>query len=95
MHLLSNLTALKIRGVYGVNNFGSISHVRLESARQLEYNQRANWIETCDCPPGYSGQHCEACSPGYKRDPLGKGPFVGCIPCKCDRFASHCDPVSG
>jgi len=95
MHILSNLTALKIRGVYSYDSVGFISHVRLESAQQLANGQEADWIEACECPPGYAGQHCQSCAPGFKRNPLGKGPYTGCIPCKCIHDVSHCDPASG
>jgi len=93
--VLSNLTALKIRATYTPSGSGYVDDIRLESAQQLPYNERATWIEMCTCPPGYVGQFCESCAPGYKHDPPGGGSFSQCIPCNCNSHAEYCDPDTG
>uniref|UniRef100_A0A452IMF2 Laminin subunit gamma-3 n=1 Tax=Gopherus agassizii TaxID=38772 RepID=A0A452IMF2_9SAUR len=92
--LLSNLTALRIQA--GSSNAPcrvSLSEVQLTSARP-GHSLPAWWVEECICPQGYTGQFCESCVPGYKREiPLG-GPFTSCIPCTCNQHGS-CDPNTG
>uniref|UniRef100_A0A8C4VW64 Laminin subunit gamma-3 n=1 Tax=Gopherus evgoodei TaxID=1825980 RepID=A0A8C4VW64_9SAUR len=71
----------------------SLSEVQLTSARP-GHSLPAQWVEECICPQGYTGQFCESCAPGYKREiPLG-GPFTSCIPCTCNQHGS-CDPNTG
>uniref|UniRef100_A0A8C0GGQ0 Laminin subunit gamma-3 n=1 Tax=Chelonoidis abingdonii TaxID=106734 RepID=A0A8C0GGQ0_CHEAB len=71
----------------------SLSEVQLTSARP-GHSVPAQWVEECICPQGYTGQFCESCAPGYKREiPLG-GPFTSCIPCTCNQHGS-CDPNTG
>jgi coxsackievirus/adenovirus receptor len=93
--ILSNLTALKIRATYTPSGSGFVDDIRLESAQQLPYNERATWIEMCTCPTGYVGQFCESCAPGYRHDPPGGGSFSQCIPCNCNSHADLCDPDTG
>ncbi|XP_067635534.1 basement membrane-specific heparan sulfate proteoglycan core protein isoform X4 [Eurosta solidaginis] len=39
----------------------------------------ASLVEKCTCPPGYSGDSCESCKPGYVREKYG--PWLGrCVP---------------
>lgn len=46
------------------------------------------------CPPGYTGQFCQSCAPGFKREiPFG-GPFISCVPCTCNQHGD-CDPLGG
>ncbi|XP_024048677.2 laminin subunit gamma-3 [Terrapene carolina triunguis] len=92
--LLSNLTALRIQaGSSDAPCRVSLSEVQLTSARP-GHSLPAQWVEECICPQGYTGQFCESCAPGYKREiPLG-GPFTSCIPCTCNQHGS-CDPDTG
>ncbi|KAK2501533.1 hypothetical protein MC885_006464 [Smutsia gigantea] len=94
--LLANLTALRIqaRG-QSPNSHGQVflTEVRLTSAQQ-GLSPPASWVETCSCPMGYTGQFCESCAPGYKREtPLG-GPYTNCVPCTCNQHGT-CDPNTG
>lgn len=70
-----------------------LSEVRLTSARAGPGVQ-AGWVEECACPPGYSGQFCQSCAPGFKRDVPFGGPFVACVPCACNQHGD-CEPRSG
>ncbi|XP_030875870.1 laminin subunit gamma-3 [Leptonychotes weddellii] len=70
-----------------------LTEVRLISA-QRGLSPPASWVETCSCPEGYTGQFCESCAPGYKREtPLG-GPYANCVPCTCNQHGT-CDPHTG
>ncbi|XP_042769208.1 laminin subunit gamma-3 [Panthera leo] len=70
-----------------------LTEVRLTSA-QRGLSPPASWVETCSCPKGYTGQFCESCAPGYKREtPLG-GPYTSCVPCTCNQHGT-CDPHTG
>lgn len=95
MSILSNLTAIKIRGTYTKNGIGFLDDVKLGTARRGAAGQPAGWIEMCTCPTGYVGQFCESCAPGYRHDPPNGGPFSGCVPCNCNGHADICDPESG
>ncbi|XP_042642814.1 laminin subunit gamma-3 isoform X4 [Tyto alba] len=90
--VLSNLTALRLR-VSPVQGRLFLSEVQLTSARPGP-GTRAGWVEECTCPPGYAGQFCQSCAPGFKREiPFG-GPFVSCVPCACNQHGD-CHPLAG
>lgn len=48
----------------------------------------APWVETCSCPPGFAGQFCEQCAPGFTREEPGNGPLSKCVPCICHRHGT-------
>lgn len=95
--VLSNLTAIRIRATYTNGNKGTgyLDDVRLESAQQVSFGQRATWIESCTCPTGYIGSFCESCAPGFRHNPPGGGSFAECVPCNCNGHADLCDNDSG
>ncbi|CAI5455823.1 unnamed protein product [Caenorhabditis angaria] len=96
--ILSNITAIKIRGTYSYKDIGYLSNVNLGSAGSVssELNPKpATWIEQCDCLQGFVGQFCESCDKGYKREQKFGGPFNRCIKCDCHGHSSSCDPESG
>ncbi|XP_046546813.1 LOW QUALITY PROTEIN: laminin subunit gamma-1-like [Haliotis rubra] len=94
--ILSNLTAIKIRGTYTTEGVGFIDDIKLETARRgFNAGDEASWVEQCTCPEGYVGQFCESCAPGYKRDPMNGGPFAMCVPCECNGHSTNCDVNSG
>ncbi|XP_071512701.1 laminin subunit gamma-1 isoform X2 [Panulirus ornatus] len=95
MSLLSNLTAIKIRGTYIYEGRGFLDDVMLETARRGVFGAPASWIEICTCPEGYVGQFCESCAPGYRHNPANGGPFATCIPCDCNNHADICDSETG
>ncbi|KFO99072.1 Laminin subunit gamma-3, partial [Calypte anna] len=92
--LLSNLTSLRLRLSRGpVPGRLSLSEVQLTSARP-GMGLQASWVEDCTCPLGYTGQFCQSCSPGFRREiPLGS-PFVSCVPCTCNQHGD-CHPLTG
>ncbi|XP_062496916.1 laminin subunit gamma-3 isoform X1 [Pezoporus occidentalis] len=92
--LLSNLTALRLRVSHGPGRGRlSLSEVQLTSAHPGP-GAGAGWVEECSCPVGYTGQFCQSCAPGFKREiPFG-GPFVSCVPCACNQHGD-CHPLSG
>ncbi|KAM4847896.1 laminin subunit gamma-3 isoform 1-T1 [Urocitellus parryii] len=96
--LLANLTALSIQASgRGPGPSGQVllSEVRLTSARpQRGLSPPASWVETCSCPRGYTGQFCESCAPGYKRETPQGGPYASCVPCTCNQHGT-CDPNTG
>ena len=77
--ILSNVSAIKIRGTFTHRDVGFLTRVKLESATMNPPNgnpKEANWVESCECPVGFVGQFCESCAPGFKRDPKFGGPFA-------------------
>ncbi|XP_058060994.1 laminin subunit alpha [Anopheles bellator] len=98
MMVLRDLSNIYIRASYWQNGLVSvISDVSLSMAHDdLEHPQyyRELAVESCECPPGYTGRSCEDCAPGYYRDP--NGPYLGyCIPCECNGHAATCDCNTG
>ncbi|NXJ28826.1 LAMC2 protein, partial [Dicrurus megarhynchus] len=91
--LLGNLTALWIRATFGEYSTGYIDNVTLVSAQPVP-GVPAPWVERCQCPAAYSGQFCQSCAPGYRRDAPGQGPFSICVPCSC-QGGGICDPDTG
>ncbi|CAI6348984.1 unnamed protein product [Macrosiphum euphorbiae] len=93
--VLSNLTAIKIRGTYSDRGVGFLDDVSLQTARRGAPGLPANWVEMCTCPEGYIGQFCESCAPGSRHEPTSGGPFSPCVPCNCHGHASICDADTG
>ncbi|CAG9764671.1 unnamed protein product [Ceutorhynchus assimilis] len=93
--LLTNLTAIKIKGTYSLRGVGFLDDFKLETASRGVAGKSALWIELCDCRPGYVGQYCESCAPGYRHTPTMGGPFMNCIPCDCNNHTSICDSETG
>ncbi|XP_046413039.1 laminin subunit gamma-1 [Neodiprion fabricii] len=95
MSILSNLTAIKIRGTYTHKGRGFLDDVMLETAHRGAAGEPADWIEHCTCPHGYIGQFCESCSPGFHHEPSNGGPFALCVPCNCNGHAEICEAETG
>ncbi|ENN81832.1 hypothetical protein YQE_01771, partial [Dendroctonus ponderosae] len=93
--LLTNLTAIKIKGTFTPKGVGFLDDIKLETASRGVAGKSALWIELCECPTGYVGQYCESCAPGYRHTPAMGGPFMNCIPCDCNNHASICDSETG
>lgn len=93
--LLANITAIKIKATYSDMGSGFIDEVMLETAIASPGSNQATWVETCSCPDGHTGQHCESCTAGFKHDPPRGGKAAKCVPCKCNQHGEYCDSESG
>lgn len=98
MNVLNQLNAIYIRATYWTDTFSSqLSDVYLTMADEDDENYSLYEelsIEKCHCPPGYVGNSCEDCAPGYYRD--SNGPHGGyCVPCQCNNHADTCDLHTG
>lgn len=52
----------------------------------------------CQCKPGYTGEMCQSCAPGFYGQPEIEGEY--CKPCQCNgnidlNEPGNCDSVSG
>ncbi|XP_070830251.1 laminin subunit alpha-3-like [Chaetodon trifascialis] len=95
MMVLAGLVGLRIRALYFTQSQRlSLGEVGLEGATSTGTGGPGNTVEDCSCPPEYTGDSCEKCSPGYYRD--GSGPFLGrCVPCECNGLADECEDKTG
>ncbi|XP_053879086.1 laminin subunit alpha-2 isoform X6 [Malaclemys terrapin pileata] len=102
MNVLYNIHYILIKASYGsIMRQSRISEISMEVAEEGNVSgmsPRAHLIEKCDCPLGYSGLSCEACSPGFYRLPSRSsgrrpGPTLGtCTACQCHGHSNMCDP---
>ncbi|XP_072298063.1 laminin subunit gamma-1 [Eucyclogobius newberryi] len=92
--LLHNMTSIKIRGTYSDKSAGYLDNVHLVTARRGP-GEAAHWVESCTCPQGYEGQHCERCIVGYRRAQPQLGAFSQCEACNCHGHSPTCDPDTG
>ncbi|XP_069582155.1 laminin subunit alpha-2 isoform X2 [Ranitomeya imitator] len=102
MDVLYDIQYILIKASYGrAMRQTRISEVFLEVAEEgtsFTMSPRANLIEKCECPVGYSGLSCESCSPGFYRMASASpgrrpGPTLGtCVPCQCNGHSEMCDP---
>nr|XP_014351267.1 PREDICTED: laminin subunit gamma-1 [Latimeria chalumnae] len=92
--LLHNLTSIKIRGTYSPKSAGHLDDVKILTARP-GHGTPAHWVESCSCPPGYLGQFCERCAPGYRREIPSQGSFSPCVLCICNGHSDVCNPETG
>ncbi|XP_075719830.1 laminin subunit alpha-2 [Rhinoderma darwinii] len=101
LDVLYDIQYILIKASYGrVLRQTRISEVFLEVAEEgtsFTISPRANLIEKCECPLGYSGLSCESCAPGFYRiAPTSVGrrpaPTLGtCVPCQCNGHSDMCD----
>uniref|UniRef100_A0A915LRW6 Uncharacterized protein n=1 Tax=Meloidogyne javanica TaxID=6303 RepID=A0A915LRW6_MELJA len=104
--ILTNLTSIRIRATFFQGDIGYLSDFGLNSVLDVSdskyspsvipHSSSANWIENCNCPPSYSGQFCQFCAPGFKRE--FPGPLSKCIPCQCNGHSfggKMCEPETG
>ena len=90
MMMLSNITSIRIRATYHDPGEGFIDSVELETALRGSGGETAAWVEKCECPVGYEGEHCEQCQMGYYHDSEGR-----CVPCNCHGHSDYCDADTG
>ncbi|XP_030612396.1 laminin subunit alpha-1 [Archocentrus centrarchus] len=108
MSILSNIQYIIIKASYGTRLQQSrISNITMETAVEVEDSEvrggMARLIESCICPPGYTGLSCQKCAVGYFRQPQSelssqsqKSMFVRpCVPCRCNNHSQSCDAETG
>lgn len=82
MMILANVDNILIRLGYidAVAREVELVNIALDSAGTANQGLgSASLVEKCSCPPGYVGDSCETCAPGYVRQP--GGPWLGrCVP---------------
>ncbi|KAI1706360.1 laminin EGF domain-containing protein [Ditylenchus destructor] len=101
--ILSNVSAIKVRGTYSRGDVGFLSNFRwgtaslnpAEDGGDSDQTTVAEWVETCKCTEGFVGQFCESCAPGYRRALKFGGPLTKCIRCECHGHSDSCDAESG
>ncbi|KAG7222971.1 hypothetical protein INR49_029193 [Caranx melampygus] len=111
MSVLSNVQYIIIKASYGTRLHQSrISNITMEMAVEANLEEDseiggavARLIESCSCPPGYSGLSCQECAQGFFRQPRSelssrsqKSMLVRpCVPCRCNSHSESCDPETG
>ncbi|KAG8009698.1 Laminin subunit alpha-1, partial [Nibea albiflora] len=115
MSVLNNIEYIIIKASYGTRLQQSrISNITMETAVEVavepEIHERAEvgegvarLIESCICPPGYTGLSCQECAPGFFRKPLSelssqskKSLFIRpCVRCRCSGHSESCDAETG
>uniref|UniRef100_A0A3P9DUJ5 Laminin, alpha 1 n=1 Tax=Maylandia zebra TaxID=106582 RepID=A0A3P9DUJ5_9CICH len=109
MSVLSNIEYIIIKASYGTRLQQSrylISNITMEMAVEVEKSEVGNvarLIESCVCPPGYTGLSCQDCDVGYFRQPQSelspqskKSMFVRpCVRCRCNNHSEKCDAETG
>ncbi|XP_075389015.1 laminin subunit alpha-3 [Tenrec ecaudatus] len=95
MTVLSRLEGVRIRGLYFTETQRlTLAQVGLEEASNFGTGRIAHHVELCSCPPNYTGDSCQSCSPGYYREI--RGSYAGrCIPCDCNGHSNRCQDGSG
>ncbi|XP_008574866.1 PREDICTED: laminin subunit alpha-3 [Galeopterus variegatus] len=93
--VLSRLDGLRVRGLrFTETQRLSLGDVGLEEASDAGSGRLAHHVELCACPPHYTGDSCQGCSPGYYRD--NKDLYTGrCVPCHCNGHSNRCQDGSG
>ncbi|XP_068198951.1 laminin subunit alpha-2 isoform X1 [Antennarius striatus] len=86
------------------SRISEISLTVAEEGRPTRLSEKAQQIEKCDCPAGYSGYSCEECAAGFYRLRAGSPASVpasrvptaagmgSCVQCQCSGHSSTCDP---
>ncbi|XP_067659130.1 basement membrane-specific heparan sulfate proteoglycan core protein-like isoform X2 [Haliotis asinina] len=96
MMVLENVTRILIRATYDDRQSAiRISNVLLSTAVSQETGLgRAELVEDCTCPTGYTGLSCQVCAAGFYR--VSRGRYLGeCLPCQCNGHSNDCDPITG
>ncbi|XP_078018932.1 laminin subunit alpha-1 [Epinephelus lanceolatus] len=106
LSVLSDVEYIIIKASYGTQLQQSrISNITMETAVEAGSDEEgvARLIESCTCPPGYTGLSCQDCAAGYFRQPLSelssqsqKSLFVQpCVRCRCNNHSESCDMETG
>ncbi|XP_078100457.1 laminin subunit alpha-1 [Sander vitreus] len=107
MSVLSDVEYVIIKASYGtLLQQSRISNITMETAVEAGLDEEggvARLIESCICPPGYTGLSCQECAAGFFRQPVSelssqsqKSLFVRpCVRCRCNDHSERCDPETG
>nr|XP_046227110.1 laminin subunit alpha-1 [Scatophagus argus] len=111
MSVLSNIEYMIIKASYGTRLQQSrISNITMDTAVEVELDEGsgvrggvARSIESCICPPGYTGLSCQECAAGFFREPLSELSSQSlkllfdrpCVRCRCNNHTERCDPETG
>ncbi|XP_044032400.1 laminin subunit alpha-1 isoform X1 [Siniperca chuatsi] len=111
MSVISSIEYIIIKASYGTRLQQSrISNITMETAVEAGLEEDsgvrggvARLIESCVCPPGYSGLSCQECAAGFFRQPLSelssqsqKSLFVRpCVRCRCNDHSESCNTETG
>uniref|UniRef100_A0A8D0CXN5 Laminin subunit alpha-1 n=1 Tax=Sander lucioperca TaxID=283035 RepID=A0A8D0CXN5_SANLU len=107
MSVLSDVEYIIIKASYGtLLQQSRISNITMETAVEAGLDEDggvARLIESCICPPGYTGLSCQECAEGFFRQPVSelssqsqKSLFVRlCVRCRCNDHSERCDPETG
>ncbi|XP_076577630.1 laminin subunit alpha-1 [Chaetodon auriga] len=111
MSVFSNIEYVIIKASYGTRLQQSrISNITMETAVEADSEEGsevkgavARLIESCVCPPGYTGASCQECAAGFFRQPLSelssqslKSLFARpCVPCRCNNHSESCNTETG
>ncbi|XP_073959315.1 basement membrane-specific heparan sulfate proteoglycan core protein-like [Choristoneura fumiferana] len=84
MSVLKNLKRVLVRATLTRNLLStSIADVSMDTAGEAFGAASAKGIESCNCPPGYTGRSCESCTPGFYQN-RGR-----CQQCNCNGHNCH------
>ncbi|MEQ2289431.1 hypothetical protein AMECASPLE_032953, partial [Ameca splendens] len=107
LSVLNNIQYILIKASYGTglqqSRISNITMERAVSAESGDLQERAKLIESCLCPPGYSGLSCQECAAGFFRQPQSELPPQSlktmtvrpCVQCRCNNHSASCDPETG
>uniref|UniRef100_A0A3B4Z2A9 Basement membrane-specific heparan sulfate proteoglycan core protein n=1 Tax=Stegastes partitus TaxID=144197 RepID=A0A3B4Z2A9_9TELE len=114
LSVLSNVQYVIVKASYGTRLQQSrIANITMETAVEAELGEEsegaavpggvARLIESCVCPPGYTGLSCQECAAGYFRQHQSelssqsqKSMFVRpCVRCRCNNHSDSCDMETG
>ncbi|XP_078068970.1 laminin subunit alpha-2 isoform X6 [Mustelus asterias] len=98
MDVLYDIDSILIKASYGTfmrqTRISEISVEVAEVSGSYFLAERAQQIEQCFCPEGYSGLSCQDCVLGYYRTPTIRGPrpvVWSCVQCQCNGHSDICD----
>uniref|UniRef100_A0A669E7N6 Laminin, alpha 1 n=1 Tax=Oreochromis niloticus TaxID=8128 RepID=A0A669E7N6_ORENI len=101
MSVLSNIEYIIIKASYGTRLQQSrISNITMEMAVEVEESEVrenvARLIESCICPPGYTGLSCQVITMCWYNCIPGGSMFVRpCVPCRCNNHSQSCYTETG